>query len=378
MKILQTPVRFYPFIGGVENYVYYLSRELVKLGHKITVVCANEPLSKENEVVDGVKVKRLPYLGRIANTNITLGLPFALSREDYDIIHTHIPTPWSADWSVISSKFKNKPLVVTYHNDIIGDGAVEYIARFYNSTALKMLLRRADKIIITQPSYLKSSPHLMDYQNKIEVIPGGVDVDKFHPEIDSFEEHEKGNTIFFLSLLDEFHRYKGLDYLLKAAKLVKNEIADVKLIVGGKGVLMDHYKKMVVSMGLEGNVKFAGFIADENIADYYSRANVFVLPSISSLQEGFGIVALEALACGTPVITTDIVGVADDLAEVGGGIVVPPKNPDELALAIIEILKDQELQRVMGEKGRKLVEEKYTWKKVASSMEKLYMNIISN
>jgi len=373
MKIVQTPVRFYPFIGGVENYVYYLSKELVRRGHQIEVICANEPQSINIDNIEGIKVKRLFYLGRIANTNITPQLPLILSQEDYDIIHTHIPTPWSADWSAVLSKIKNKPLVITYHNDIIGEGIVDYIARFYNSTFLKLLLKRADKIIITQPSYLKSSNYLRDYQDKIEVIPNGVDVDKFQPRKTFNDDY----TIFFLSLLDEFHRYKGLDYLLKSLQIVKKEIPNFKLVVGGKGVLVDYYKKMAVSMGLIDNVEFTGFISDDEIVGYYNQANVFVLPSTSSLQEGFGIVALEALACQTPVITTDIVGVAEDLDTINGGLVVPPKDVVKLAEAIIIIFKDRELQKEMGKRGRKLVMEKYTWKSVASNMEKLYKIICS-
>jgi len=375
MKIVQTPVRFYPFIGGVENYVYYLSKELVSQGHQVEVICANEPQLINNDTIEGIRVKRLVYLGRIANTNITPSLPLILSREDYDIIHTHIPTPWSADWSALSSKIKNKPLVVTYHNDIIGEGIVDYIARFYNSTFLKLLLKRADKIIITQPSYLKSSPYLMDYQDKIEVIPNGVDVDKFRPITST---NDNNYTIFFLSVLDEFHRYKGLDYLLKSIQIVKIEIPNLKLIVGGKGVLVDYYKKISVSMGLGDNVEFKGFIRDDELVNYYNQADLFVLPSTSSLQEGFGIVALEALACQTPVITTDIVGVAEDLIEVNAGLVVPPKDSKRLAEMIILLLKDEGLRKEMGEHGRKLVMDRYTWKSVASSMEKVYKIIFSN
>ncbi len=181
-----------------------------------------------------------------------------------------------------------------------------------------------------------------------------------------------------MSLLDEFHLYKGLDYLLKSLQTVKKEIPNLKLIVGGKGVLVDYYKKIAVSMGLGDNVEFTGFISDEDIVEYYNQANVFVLPSISSLQEGFGIVALEALSCQTPVITTDIVGVAEDLIEVNSGLVVPAKDSVKLAEAIITILKDKKLQIEMGKRGRELVMEKYTWKRVASSMEKLYKIIFSN
>jgi glycosyltransferase involved in cell wall biosynthesis len=207
----------------------------------------------------------------------------------------------------------------------------------------------------------------------VEVIPTGVDIDKFRPET------EKGkNMIFFLSLLDEFHKYKGLEYLLKALILVKKEISDVKLIIGGEGVLLEYYQDQVSTWGLNENVEFAGFIPDEKIAEYFNKANVFVLPSISSLQEGFGIVALEALACQTPVITTKIVGVADDLEKFKAGMVVPSKDPQKLAAAIIEILEDEKLQESMGTRGRKLVEKKYTWQSVALKMEKLYNTIISN
>lgn len=373
LKIIQTPVRFYPFIGGVENYVYYISRELVKLGNEVEVICADEPPSPKEDVLDGIKVKRLAYIGKIANTNITPGFPLLLVGEECDIIHTHIPTPWSADWSVIYSKIRKRPLVVTYHNDLIGAGASDLIARIYNNTALNILLKQASRIVITQPSYAESSSHLENYADKLEVIPNGVDLDKFQPKNVKDE-----NTIFFLSLLDEFHQYKGLYYLLKALIIVKNEIPDVKLIIGGKGVLSDYYQNMASTMGLDENIEFEGFIPEDEIADYYSKANVFVLPSISARQEGFGIVALEAMACQTAVITTEIVGVAADLEENGAGIVVPSKDPEKLAAAVIKILGNEKLQNKMGQNGRKLVEEKYTWKMVASRMEKLYNTVLSN
>ncbi len=372
MKLLQTPVRFYPFIGGVENYVYYLSRELVNLGHEVRVICANEPQSETEEIVEGISVSRLSYITKVANTNITPDLPFKLNREDFDIIHTHLPTPWSADWSRIISNKKDKPLIVTYHNDIIGNGIAGHIAKLYNSTALKQLLKSADRIIITQPNYLKYSPYLPDYSDKIDVIPNGVDVDKFDPG----QTITENNKIFFLSLLDEFHEYKGLEYLLKAIKIVKDSVPDVKLVVGGKGVLMDHYIKIAESMGISDNVEFHGFIPDEKMAEYYTSANIFVLPSISSLQEGFGIVALEALACKTPVITTNIVGVSADLMEENAGLSVAPKDHEALANAIVYLLENEDECTEMGNNGRNLVKARYTWKGIAEMMEKVYYELV--
>ena len=370
MKILQSPVRFYPFIGGVEYYVYYMSQEIVQLGHEVKVLCANEPSSPIEEKIKGIDVKRLNYWGKIANTNITPGLPSAISREDFDIIHTHIPTPWSADWSALFSSFKKKPLVVTYHNDITGSGLANTIAHIYNKTGLKFVLGKADRIIITQPSYLESSPHLRSYQDKLEVIPTGVNTDEFYPI-----KEKKENSIFFLSVLDEFHKYKGLDYLLKALKIVKEEIPSVELIIGGKGVLMDYYQKMASFLDVEANVKFVGYIPEEELISYYSQANVFVLPSISSVQEGFGIVALEALACQTPVVTTEIVGVADDLQKSNSGIVLKPKDIENLAKTLISILQDRNLQEKMGTNGRKMVISKYTWKEAVKALENVYLTL---
>ena len=178
-----------------------------------------------------------------------------------------------------------------------------------------------------------------------------------------------------MSLLDEFHKYKGMDYLLEALKIVKNEINDVKLIVGGKGALLEYYSKMADDAGLKDNVEFHGFIHDEKIVEYYNKYSIFVLPSISSKQEGFGIVALEAMACETPVISTEIVGVAADVKKSNSGIIIPPKDVEKLAKAIIRILKDKDA-KAMGINGRKLVKEKYTWSGIAKKTEDLYKRVL--
>jgi glycosyltransferase involved in cell wall biosynthesis len=374
MKILQTPIRFYPFIGGVENYVYYLSQELVKKGHQVKVICANEPQSPKKEIINNITVKRVPYIGKIANTNITPSLPIEILREgEYDIMHTHLPTPWSADWSAFFSKLKNKPLVLNYYNDIVAQGGIaEKTAQLYNKTFLKSLLKKADRIIIIQENYIYTSPYLSEFTDKISVVPVGVDVNQFQPiKIDKRE-----NSIFFLSLLDEFHKYKGLEYLLKAIQIVQKDIDNVKLIIGGKGNLLKYYKSMAESLGIENNVEFHGFIAEEKIVEYYNSCSLFILPSISSAQEGFGIVALEALACEKPVITTNIVGVADDLKKVNAGRIVPPKDAKKLAGAIIELLSNEQMSKKMGVKGRKLVEKKYTWLKIAEMTEDIYKKVL--
>ena len=372
MKIIQTPVRFYPFIGGVEKYVYYISKELVKNDNcDVKVICANEPKTVTEEVYENITIKRLTFTGKIANTNVTPALPKVLLSEDFDIIHTHVPTPWSSDWSNIISRIKNKPLVVTYHNDIIGNGFANTVANIYNNTTLKSLLNKADKIIITQEDYI-NSPHLQNYKDKITTIPNGVDTSLFKPS----EKARTENKIFFLSVLDKFHKYKGLDYLIDSLVNVKKIIPNVKLVIGGKGELLDFYKSKVQKLGLTDNVEFKGFLTDEEVISMYQESEVSVLPSISSLQEGFGIVVLEALSCETPVISTDIVGVSDDVIQTNSGLIIPPKDVKKLEDAIIKVLTEKELARNMGKNGRKLVKDKYEWKNIAKSIYELYEELL--
>lgn len=368
LKILQTPVRFYPFVGGVENHVLYLSKELVKLGHEVKVVCANEH-NKDIKEIDGIKVSKLNYYGKVANTNLTLSLPFKLLKENFDIMHTHMPTPWSADVSAIISKIKRRPVVLTYHNDLIKKGFSRIISELYNHTFLKFLLSISDKVIITQPNYLNSSKYLKNFKKKIFVIPNGVDTEVFKND-----RTNKKNGLFFLSVLDKHHEYKGLDYLIKSMQIVKKYYPNLVLNIGGRGELVNTYKKLVKELSLEKNVKFVGYVSDIDLVKYYSSSQIFILPSID-FNEGFGIVALEALACKTPVIVTPIVGVSKEIKDDKCGLIVPPKDSKALADAIIKILKNRSLAKKMGENGRKLVEKKYSWDNVAKQIEKVYLEV---
>ena len=131
----------------------------------MTVVCADEPHA-ESCAVEGVKTIRLPYIAKVANTNITPRLFSTLMSQNFDVIHTHIPTPWSADISALVSLLRQKRLFVTYHNDLTGQGVSGLIAYLYNSTFLHLVLWRAKKIVITQPKYLERSRHLKLHKRK--------------------------------------------------------------------------------------------------------------------------------------------------------------------------------------------------------------------
>ena len=370
IRILQTPVRFYPYTGGVEKYALNLSQELIKRGHSVKVVCADEPKSDLTEI-DGINVQRLNYIGKISNTNITLGLFFALLKENFDIIHTHFPSPWSADISMIISFLKRKPLILTYHNDVVKTGKLGVLTEVYNLVFLKLLLKRSAKILITQPEYINRSKYLYKYKNKIEVIPNGIDTKiYFQKNINKIP-----NQIFFLSILDKYHTYKGLDCLIKAIKIVKTKIPDIILIVGGSGDMIKNYKFLAKKLELEKNIEFRGFIESNKLIDLYNQSELFVLPS-TGIQEGFGIVLLEALACGTPVIATNIVGIAKEIKDNKCGIIIPCNDAKKLAQAIIRIIKNINLQKKMKIKGKLLIQDKYDWSKNVKMVENLYLEVI--
>ncbi len=369
MKILQTPVRFYPATGGVEQYALDLTKKLVELDNQVTVICANEPMSDIKELED-IKIKRINYCCKIANTNLALSLPFQLQKEEFDVLHTYLPTPWFADWSVFIAKLKKRKVLISYCNDITGNGIGNIIAKIYNNTFLKLTLRLVDKIIIIGPNYLDSSKYLKKYSSKVQFVPIGIDREKFK----KMDIKKQKNTIFFLSVLDEFHKYKGLDSLLEAMKLVKKEIPDVKLIVGGTGNLLDYYKSKTQQLDIQDNVEFHGFIPDKELVEYYNKYEIFVLPSINSAQEGFGIVLLEALACGTPVITTNIVGMASEIKKYNAGKIVPIEDAQQLSKNIVSILNNQELKQQLKNNTLDLIR-KFDLNVLTKKMLKIYKNL---
>jgi glycosyltransferase involved in cell wall biosynthesis len=363
---MQVPVRFHPFIGGVEKYVEELSKALVARGHKVTVVCADEPHSDSADV-SGIHVIRLPYIAKVANTNITPRLFLELLRSDFDVIHTHIPTPWSADIAALVSLLKRKPLCVTYHNDIVGQGFGDIVARIYNFLFLPLVLGRATRIIVTQPRYVETSAHLRRYRNKIVAIPLGVSQD--HATIDGSDRDQ--SIIFFLSVLDKYHDYKGLDVLLKAMSEVKLSHPKAKLLIGGGGDSIGRYRTLAEELGIADTTEFLDRISDEDLWLSYKRSGMFVLPSLNRL-EGFGIVALEALACGTPVITTPVAGSSDFIKRHEAGLVIPPNDVSALAASISKLLDNPHEANLMGERGSVAVRAEFDWNRIAGQVIDVY------
>jgi glycosyltransferase involved in cell wall biosynthesis len=365
LRIIQTPARFSPAHGGVERYVLELSAQLAARGNDVTVVCADEPHA-ESCVVQGVKAIRLPYIMKVANTNITPALFRTLMSQSFDIMHTHIPTPWSADISALVSLFKHKPLFVTYHNDLTGRGVSGLIAYLYNSTFLHLVLWRAKKIIITQPRYVEYSRRLKLHKKKVVTISPGVT-----PPLMTNRFERKQAQVAFMSVLDRHHEYKGLDILLEAMTQVRDKISDAELLVGGGGELIPKYERQAKALGISDSVQFLGCLPDNALAELYGSSSVFVLPSLNTL-EGFGIVALEALSYATPAITTHLAGSSEFITRHRAGLIVPPGDAELLARAIVDLLVDHEEAQSMGMRGAAAVNREFSWDSIAGKMAGIY------
>ncbi|HEX7180579.1 MAG TPA: glycosyltransferase family 4 protein [Thermoanaerobaculia bacterium] len=377
LSILDVVVRFHPYIGGVENTVLDLNRRLLARGHRVKVVCADEPAGSPSHV-QGIDVVRLPWKGKLGNTNLAWGLRKALRREKPDLIHTHIPTALYADAAADVAQELGVPLVLTYHNDLIGEGLKGLFGKVYNRFILPGLLARCDRVVTINPNYAAKSPHLSAGDPKITCVPWGVDEALFHPPADGGPAQDAPEMVLgFLSLLDEHHRYKGLEVLLKAVAELKRAGLRFRLRVGGAGEEQGFYRQLAAEQGVAGETEFLGFIPGPDLPAFYGSCHAFVLPSTDARREGFGLVLLEAMACGRAVVTTPIVGMATDIEQRGAGLLVKPEDPGDLAAGLRRLYEERGSLPGMGSRGRKLVEDRFTWTRVTDAYESIYLDAVA-
>lgn len=373
MRILEVVVRFHPYVGGVENTVLEVGRRLAERGHEVRVVCADEPAGSPPRV-DGMEVVRLPWRGKVGNTNVCPGLRDTLRREPRpDVIHTHLPTALFADAAAGLAAATGIPLVLTYHNDLVGGGLKGVLAAVYNRFFLPRLLARSARIVVTNPIYPSQSPNLTEGDPKLVCIPWGVDADVFRPGPEVPDSPEL--TLGFLSLLDAHHGYKGLDVLLRALAELRRAGVPARLKVGGAGEAQGEYRRKAAELGVADAADFLGFIPGEELNAFYHSCHAFVLPSTDGRREGFGLVLLEAMACGRPVVTTPVVGVAGDLEGSGAGVLVPAGDASALAAALRALHESRSALPEMGRSARRLIEERYTWERVTDDYEALFLEL---
>lgn len=376
MKLLTVCPYFYPRAGGLENYVYNMSKYVQREYNVVpVVVCSHwdqQPLLEE--YIDGIQVYRLPYMFKISSTPINLvwkrKLQAIIEKEKPDIINGHIPVPYIADVAARIAKQKGIPFILTYHNDLTGSNPlIELLSRCYYKFMGNTTLDIAQTIITTSQHYGMTSPYLSKYLSKQKVVPPGVDIEKyqFKPSNILQENYNIQNekTVLFVGQLNRESMHKGLHYLIKAIHDA-NRRMPIKLIVAGKGNYLTQYKEYAKEENIDHSVVFTGYIPEEDLIKLYGACDLVVLPSYTR-AEGFGMVLLEAQACGTPVIGSNVGGIPCALKDGETGLLVPPKDIQKLSQAITTLLGDDVLMRKMGLEGMKHVRDEFTWEKSAQT-----------
>jgi len=214
------------------------------------------------------------------------------------------------------------------------------------------------------------------YRGEVHVIPHGVDINQFHPN-NACRRNELRRALGvkedepMIFAVQRLHPRKRTSQLILAAAEVLKSLPSVKFIIGGKGREMEQLQNLIVSMNLQESVKLIGYIPDSELPFYYAAADVFAL---HTLYEGFGIVIIEAMASGLPIVTTDVGGMDDIVQDNGAGIIVSPNSPSEMAEAILSTL-DTKNNRKYAEHARRAAEEKYSIEKVCQQYIDLYQSI---
>jgi N-acetyllactosaminide 3-alpha-galactosyltransferase len=374
MKILQVCPYFYPHIGGVESHVLSLSKALVGNGHEVVVYTAKyEKDMKENDVVEGVSVRRVKTYVNLLTTPIFPSVKKILLKEKADVVHAHTPPPFAEYYAARACKRSGIPFIITYHCDPEIPNILSYpITNIYRRTFGHYALLHTKKIVVHTKTYSATSRALWKFEPVI--IPSAIDIERFKPENDGKivrEKHGLGDKKVVL-YVGRFKYHKGLDHLIEAASKLDK---DISYVLVGEGDFLGSMKKMIKKFGLEEQFVFPGHVPRAILPNYYAAADVFVLPSVMRL-EAFGLVIVEAMATGKPVVVSDIPGVREVISDKVHGFLAEPANADDLSKKLKTVLDDPKLRRKFGRAGRKKVEDAFNWEHVLHNMVELYESVL--
>lgn len=373
---------FLPHVGGIERVVYEQSKRLMQKTFDLMVL-TNRIGTKKKYVYEGIDVQCYDSL----NIGFRLGIPYVIPSigsfktfldavKSCDLIHAHGHPYLSSLMAAKLAKRYNKPFVLTQHNTFIEyQGIWNTVENLNDITVGSQVLKSADKIIVVSRATMKYVLSLGANPEKTIIIHNGVDLSRFKPMTEIKYAMRKKLAIPDDAIVAVTVRrlvYKnGIDTLIESAKLAIRKNPQLFFIAVGGGPDFAQVKTKIESLKIEKNFRLAGFIADRDLPSYYSVADFFILPSKSG--EGLPLVALEAMACGLPVVATNVGGIREIMIE-GFGKIVPPNNPDLLAEAIFNMSKSTLTFR--KNELRKKIEERYSWDQNVRKLLEIYEELI--
>jgi len=381
MRIAHVTATFPPYYAGTGNVCYHMARCLSEMGHEVTVYTTRlggEPPDAES----GFAVERLRPVLRVGNAAL---LPDLLRLPRHDLVHLHYPFILGAELIWMNRYLRKQPYVLTYHNELRWHGMRGLIYELYQRTAARGVLVGAERIIVTSSDFAQASRYLLPFVQSdpahLTEIPNGVDVVRFNPDLDPEhirqQYHLDGEhcVILFAGAMDVAHHLKGgVPQLLQALAELGDETV-VALLVGGGG-MVEAYRALARELGIGEQVRFAGWIPHHDMNQYYAAADIVVQPSV--LMEAFGLVAIEAMACGTPVIVSNLPGVRSVVTNGQDGLLVEPGDVEDLAKKIRMLLDNPSRRREMGAQGRAKAEARYDWHRVIPQLVEVYEQVLGN
>ncbi|MBI4267002.1 MAG: glycosyltransferase family 4 protein [Chloroflexi bacterium] len=372
MKIALVSPYDFAYPGGVANHISCLERHLTARGHEVRVIA---PASRAvpdfgDRFIPVGKPRPLPVSGSIARITISPWLASRvqaiLDRERFDIIHLHEPLCPMLCTTVL--RLARTPTVGTFHASG-GKPWYELFTPIGKAFLNKWFKKLNGRIAVSEPA--RKYVHRY-FPAEYTIIPNGVDPGHFCPEVPPVNHLSDGKlNILFVGRLE---KRKGLAYLLEAYKEVKHQMPDSRLLVVGPGTRLHRkYQRRIADNGLK-DVIFVGGVPYRELPCYYQTADIFCAPAIG--RESFGIVLLEAMAVGKPIVATNIEGYATVLNHGVEGLLVPPRNARELSKALISLMADKAMRQQMATRGRTKALE-YDWAHITQRVLDYYMKILN-
>ena len=387
MKILMLTWEYPPrVVGGIARVVYDLSRTLIKDGHDVTVVTYKDGDAPYFEDDKGVKVYRVDnyminpnnFIDWIMQLNFNLiakANEIIAEQGNFDVIHAH-------DWLVAyaAKTLKNSyniPIVATIHATESGrnSGIHDETQRYINDTEW-MLTYEASEVIVNS-NYMKNELQRLfglPYE-KINVVPNGVNLSLFNGiERDyTFRRRFAMDNEKIILFMGRLVYEKGVQHLISAMPKILNGYHDSKLVICGKGGMLDELKELANNLGIGNKVYFAGYMNGKDVQKMYKAADIAVFPST---YEPFGIVALEAMLSENPIVVSDIGGLNEIVQHRENGMKAYCGNPNSIADSILELLYDHKLCADITRRAKNKVRNEYNWNKIAQDTHFTYQKAI--
>lgn len=355
MRILHLAKYYWPHSGGMERVVQDLAEGAATLGHDVDVV-AYESGGRRDGRRQHSRITRVFSLGAVGAQEIAPGYLTA-ARRSADIVHLHHPHTL-ADFAALS-RGRRTPLVITQHADGNHRGFRRLLAR--------AALKRAAAVVVPSRAHVALSPELVGHESKVEVIPFGVDIERW-VTVPVPPAGGPPKAIFIGRLV----RYKGVDILLRALE----RVPDLRLDIVGSGPESSRLKTLARALAITDRIRWFGEYPDEDLPRRMAEADFLVLPSVT-VEEMFGLVVIEAMAASRPVITTALPSGVREVNVAGDtGLEVPLRDVDALARALDMLAHDSELRARMGENGRLRAERYFSRRRMVQEHLHLYQRLV--